>query len=381
MKQTLEYLAIVALATLLLGAAGCGKKEAPSAGTESKSAPAAGPRSVEIPAAQKQFLTIEAASALQGGDALVLPGRVAFRSQAQSAVGAPVPGRVAAVLVRPGELVKAGAPLLAIDSADAAAGRSALDQATTRFSSAENMFKRQVEMVEKGVGLEIDRQEAEARLKEARAEHERARYAAGLIGSGQGNRYTVRAPADGVVMAIRVSVGASVAPGGDPLMELGDPNRLQVVAQVPEGEMHRVTIGQEAEVELPALALRVAARAESFSPRVDPESRRAQLYLSLAKPAGGTADPVGLRAGMLAQVKLRVAGEDGLSVPIAAVLIKDGKRRVVYVERPDGTFEARDVQTGRNRDGRVVILQGLKAGERIVVRGGLLLDTQAEQLL
>jgi cobalt-zinc-cadmium efflux system membrane fusion protein len=381
MKQTLEYLAIVALAALLLGAAGCGKKEAPSAGTEAKSAPAAGPRSVEIPAAQKQFLSIEAASALQGSDVLVLPGRVAFRSQAQSAVGAPVPGRVAAVLVRPGELVKAGAPLLAIDSADAAAGRSALDQATTRLSSAENMFKRQVEMVEKGVGLEIDRQEAEARLKEARAEHERARYAAGLIGSGQGNRYTVRAPADGVVMAIRVSVGASVAPGGDPLIELGDPNRLQVVAQVPEGEMHRVTIGQEAEVELPALALRVAARAESFSPRVDPESRRAQLYLSLAKPAGGTADPVGLRAGMLAQVKLRVAGEDGLSVPIAAVLIKDGKRRVVYVERPDGTFEARDVQTGRNRDGRVMILQGLQAGERIVVRGGLLLDTQAEQLL
>lgn len=381
MKQTLEYVAITAVASLLLVAAGCGKKEAPSAGTESKSAAAAGPRSVEIPAAQKQFLTIEAASALLGGDVLVLPGRVAFRSQAQSAVGAPVPGRVAAVLVRPGELVKAGAPLLAIDSADAAAGRSALDQATTRLSSAENLFKRQVEMVEKGVGLEIDRQEAEARLKEARAEHERARNAAGLIGSGQGNRYTVRAPADGVVMAIRVSAGASVAPGGDPLMELGDPNRLQVVAQVPEGEMHRVTIGQEAEVELPALALRVASRTESFSPRVDPESRRAQLYLSLAKPTGGTSDPVGLRAGMLAQVKLRVAGEDGLSVPIAAVLIKDGKRRVVYVERPDGTFEARDVQTGRNRDGRVVILQGLKAGERIVVRGGLLLDTQAEQLL
>lgn len=88
-----------------------------------------------------------------------------------------------------------------------------------------------------------------------------------------------------------------------------------------------------------------------------------------------------MRAGMLAQVFLRVAGEQGLSVPVAAVLIKDGKRRVVYVERSDGTFEARDVQTGRNSDGRVVILQGLKAGERIVVRGGLLLDTQAEQLL
>jgi cobalt-zinc-cadmium efflux system membrane fusion protein len=286
-----------------------------------------------------------------------------------------MPGRVAAVLVRAGEVVRAGTPLLTIDSADAAAGRAALDQATTRLASAENMFKRQVEMVQKGVGLEIDRQEAEARLKEARAEQERARHAAGLIGSGQGNRITVRAPSDGVVITIRAAVGASVAPGGDPLLELGDPSRLQVVAQVPEGELRRVAVGQEAEVELPALAMRVAAKVENFSPRVDPDSRRTQLYLALAKRTEG------LRAGMLAQVNLKVTAEEGLSVPTAAVLIKDGKRRVVYVERPDGTFEVRDVQTGQNRDGRVVILQGLKAGERIVVQGTLLLDTQAEQLL
>ncbi len=375
MKQTLEYLAIVAAAVLLLVVSACGKNEASLAETQRKNSAAAGARTIEVPAAQKQFLAIEAAGTAQGGDLLVLPGRVAFRAQAQFAVGAPVAGRVAAVLVRPGERVRSGAPLLAIDSAEAAAGRAALDQAATRLASAENLYKRQVEMVEKGVGLEIERQEAEARLREARAEHERARNAAGMIGTGQGNRYTVRAPADGVVMAIRAAVGASVAPGGEALLELGDPNRLQVVAQVPEGELRRVAVGQDAEVDLPALAARVSARIESFSPRVDPESRRAQLYLALARGEEG------LRAGMLAQVRLRVTGDDGLSVPIAAVLIKDGKRRVVYVERPDGTFEARDVQTGRNRDGRVQILQGLRAGERIVVRGGLLLDTQAEQLL
>jgi cobalt-zinc-cadmium efflux system membrane fusion protein len=375
MKQSLVFLAFTALAVLLLGAMGCNNKETPIAAAESKAPPDGGARSVQVPAAQKQFLTIEAAGAVQTGDVLALPGRVAFRPQAQSAVGAAMAGRVAAVLVRAGEVVKAGTPLLTIDSADAAAGRAALDQATTRLASAENLFKRQLEMVEKGVGLEVERQEAEARLKEARAEHERARYAAGLIGSGQGIRFTVRAPSDGVVMAIRVAVGATVAPGGEALLELGDPTRLQVVAQVPEGELRRVAVGQEAEVELPALAVRVAARVENFSPRVDPESRRTQLYLALAKRTDG------LRAGMMAQVILRVAAEEALSVPAAAVLIKDGKRRVVYVERPDGRFEARDVQTGRNREGRVVILQGIKSGERIVVRGALLLDTQAEQLL
>ena len=375
MKQPSVFLAFTATAAFLLSAAGCDKKEVTAATAESKASSNGGARSVQVPAVQKQFLTIEAAGSEQNGDVLALPGRVAFRAQAQSAVGAAIAGRVAAVLVRAGEAVKAGTPLLAIDSADAAAGRAALDQAATRLASAENMFKRQVEMVEKGVGLEIDRQEAEARLKEARAEHERARHAAGLIGSGQGIRFTVRAPSDGVVMAIRVAVGATVVPGGDALLEIGDPTRLLVVAQVPEGELRRVAVGQEAEIELPALASRVAAKVENFSPRVDPESRRAQLYLVLAKKTEN------LRAGMLAQVNLRIAGEQGLSVPAAAVLIKDGKRRVVYVERPDGTFEARDVQTGRNLNGRVAILQGLKAGERIVVRGALLLDNQAEQLL
>ena len=375
MKQTIVFLAFPAMAAALLAISGCDKKATPAADAESKAAVKGGAKGLQVPAAQKQFLTVEEAGAAQGGELLALPGRVAFRPQAQFAMGAPMSGRVAAVLVRVGEIVKAGAPLLAIDSADAAAGRASLDQAATRLASAENMFKRQVEMVQKGVGLEIDRQEAEAKLKEARAEHDRARHAAGMVGGGQGNRFTVRAPADGVVTAVRAAVGASVAPGGDPLVELGDPTRLQVVALVPEGELRRVAVGQEAEVELPALSLRVAAKVENFSPRVDPESRRAQLYLALGEKTEN------LRAGMLAQVKLRVIGEEGLSVPVAAVLIKDGKRRVVYVERPDGGFEARDVQTGRNRDGRVVILKGLNAGERIVVRGALLLDTQAEQLL
>ena len=55
-------------------------------------------------------------------------------------------------------------------------------------------------------------------------------------------------------MAIRVGVGATVVPGGDALLELGDPTRLLVVAQVPEGELRRVAVGQDAEIELPALS-------------------------------------------------------------------------------------------------------------------------------
>ncbi len=370
-----RFIVCVAFSVLSMLVAGCEKRSAPDATLKSGAAPGVSAKSVPVSAAQKQFLTIEAVGASQTIDVLVLPGRVVFRPQAHSAVGATVAGRVVAQLVRAGEVVKAGAPLLTIDSADAAVTRAMLDQASTRLAATENIYRRNIEMVERGVGLESERQEAEARLKEARTEHERARQTVALIGTGEGGRVTVRAPTNGVVMSIRVAVGATVAPGGEALLELGDPSLLQVVALVAESDLSRVAMGQEAEVELPGLAARVTARVENFSPRVDLESRRTQVYLTLAKRV------VGLQAGMMAQIALRVGTDAAIALPVSAVLIKDGMRRVVYVEKPDGTFEARDVQTGRNRDGRVVILQGLTAGERVVVRGALLLDTQAELLL
>lgn len=370
-----RFFLIVLSAGLLQGVLGCGGSESPAAVAGARAPAAGGARAIPIPEAQKQFLTIEAVGASRAGDLLSLPGRVTFRPQAQSAVGAPVAGRVVAVLVRAGEGVKAGAPLLAIESAEAAAARASLDQAATRLVVAESAFRRHAEMLDKGVGLAFEKQEAEGRLKEARGENERARAAAALLGAGQGARVSVRAPVDGVVMAIRVGAGASVVPGGEPLIELGDPKQLLVVAQAPEGDLGRISAGQEAQVDIPALAARLTARVENFSPRVDPESRRTQVYLALA------GRPEGLRSGMMAQVVLRVGVEESISLPATAVLIKEGKRRVVYVERADGGFEARDVETGRVRDGRVVILKGLKSGEKVVMRGALLLDAQAEQLL
>lgn len=361
---------IVVLAAAL---AACGDRDQPAAAAK----PAAERRAseIELSAARRQFLTVEPVAASATHDVLALPGRVTFSPQAQSAVGATAAGRVSRLLARDGEVVKAGTPLLVIESADAAATRATLEQAATRLATAQAVQRRNVEMLERGVGLESERQEAEARLREARTEYDRARQAVALIGGGAGSEVTVRAPSNGVVMAIRVAVGATVAPGGEALLELGDPSRLLVVAEVAESDLGRIALGQEAEVELPALAARTAAKVESINPRVDPETRRASVYLVLAKRVDG------LRAGMLAQVGLRVRGLEAISVPVTAVLIKDGKRRVVYVERPDGRFEAREVSIGPNRDGQVVILRGLVAGERVVVRGALLLDTQAEQLL
>jgi cobalt-zinc-cadmium efflux system membrane fusion protein len=84
---------------------------------------------------------------------------------------------------------------------------------------------------------------------------------------------------------------------------------------------------------------------------------------------------------MYARVAIQPRQQDHVLLPAAAVLIKDGKRTVVYVETAEGVYEQRPVVVGESADGQVPVLEGIQPGERIVVRGALLLDGQAEQLL
>jgi cobalt-zinc-cadmium efflux system membrane fusion protein len=354
---------------VLLIAAGC--REAPVAKIP---VPARDRQATTLTPEQIGFLRIEEVGG--GGDApsAAVPGRVAYRPQALSSVGAPFSGRITSVSVRPGERVKAGAPLVVLQSADASAARSHLEQATARASAAEDQLRRQVEMMARGVGLEVERVEAEARAREARAELERTRRAVALAGGGQGSEVILRAPAAGVVVSVRASAGAIAEPGGDPLVELADPARVWVVAEVPEPEVARIASSQRVQVRVPAIDAVLDGAVDGIGSAVDAASRRLPVYIALKAP------PPGLTPGMLTEVRF-AGSRDGLSVPVSAVLIKDGHRRVVYLQRTDGKFEVREVRTGRSSGGRVAILEGLTAGERIVVKGALLLDGEAELLL
>ena len=138
---------IVAIAGVLLAAC---ENTPDSRGVQKNEAKReAAPELTRLSDAQKQFLTIEVVQAAESGDVLALPGRVVFGPRAQSAIGASAAGRVAAVLVRAGEKVRSGQPLLRIESADAAAARAALEQAGTRLASADALFRRNLTMMEK----------------------------------------------------------------------------------------------------------------------------------------------------------------------------------------------------------------------------------------
>ena len=108
---------------------------------------------------------------------------------------------------------------------------------------------------------------------------------------------------------------------------------------------------------------------------LDKESRRASVVVALDQQ-----NPE-LRSGMLARVGVQVSTAHEMLIPVTAVLIKDESRSVVYVQHENNVFEARTVTLGRPSRGMVPVISGLKTGEKIVVRGGLLLDGAAAQML
>jgi cobalt-zinc-cadmium efflux system membrane fusion protein len=356
-------------AALVLSLAGCGERAALQ-----QPKPARDRTVTALTEAQLAFIKVEPVGGGGAGYSDTVPARVGFRPQALSSLGAPFSGRIMSVQVRPGEPVRAGTPLVVLQSADASAARAQLEQALARAAAAEDQLRRQNEMMARGVGLEVERVEAQTRASEARAELERAKRTLALAGGGQGSEVILRAPVAGIVVSVRATVGAMADPAGEPLVELADPARVWVVAEVPERDAAQVAPGQRATVRIPAVDARIDGTVDGIGSAVDAVTRRLPVYIALGRPVRG------LTAGMLAEVRF-TANRDTLSVPVSAVLIKDGQRRIVYVQRDDGRFEARAVRTGRTSGGRVAILEGLRPGERIVVKGALLLDGEAELLL
>jgi cobalt-zinc-cadmium efflux system membrane fusion protein len=303
-----------------------------------------------------------------------IPARVSLQTSAHVNVGAIVEGRVEQVLVRPGDLVASGAPLLKIHSAGGGQARAEALQAVARLEAAEDNLRRFTNMFAKGIATQVELIEAETRAREARIDVERTKGATSLLGDGNGVQFFVTAPTNGVILAINAVNGAALQPGAD-LVEIGDPSRVWIEAEVSEDDAGQINFGQAAMIELPRTAKTINAKVETVGARVDPVTRRRTVYLAPQEDSAKLLTP-----GMLVDARLADSADQPL-LPTEAVLIKEGERRIVYVQNADGKLYPRDVLVSSASEGRVRVLQGLSLGERVVVKGALLVDARSEQLL
>ena len=104
---------------------------------------------------------------------------------------------------------------------------------------------------------------------------------------------------------------------------------------------------------------------------MDPVTRTMKIRLELANPQ------MRLKPDMFVDVSIDIAGPPRLSVPAEAV-IDAGATKTVFIDKGDGYFEPREVVTGERSSSRVEIVKGLKAGERIVVSGTFLLNSETQ---
>lgn len=183
----------------------------------------------------------------------------------------------------------------------------------------------------------------------------------------------VTAPADGIILVRNVSLGQRFEKGTE-LYRIADISRVWVLADVYQNEAEAFVPGTVARVNLPQQKKTYQAKVSKVLPVFDPTTRTLKVRLETENPG------FVLRPDMFVDVELPVAYPEAIVVPADAVL-DSGLRKTVFVLRGDGTFEPREVKAGRHLGSQVEIIEGLIAGERIVISGNFLVDSESKLAL
>jgi RND family efflux transporter MFP subunit len=182
---------------------------------------------------------------------------------------------------------------------------------------------------------------------------------------------TLRSPAAGVVIEKPALRGMRFM-AGEPLFQISDLSSLWLLAEVFEQDLGLVRPGQSAKIEVNAYPGRTFnGKVSFFYPTINAETRTGRVRIELANPSGL------LKPAMYATVELAAGPRNRvLAVPSSAVL-DSGMRRMVIVRVDEGRFDPREVKTGARTDEYIQILEGVKAGEEVVVSANFLLDAES----
>lgn len=250
-----------------------------------------------------------------------------------------------------GQQVKAGAVLAELENVEAlaevAAARATLAESEAQFRRLSELFKT------KAV--------AESQLNEITARRD-ADHAAAAAADARLAHTVVRAPFDGQLGLRRVSPGSLVGPATI-ITTLDDTRNIKLDFDVPEVYLARLEVGLEVTAHSAAYKDAVfRGQVVSVDTRVDPVSRTIKVRALLDNESGL------LRAGMFLTVTLFKQDIESLMVPEEAI-VPERSQQFVWVVDEAGIAEFRAVRTGRRRPGEVEILDGLRAGERVIVEG------------
>src|SRR5882762_1240404 len=304
---------------------------------------------------------------------LILPAVVEADPARTVKVLPPVTGRVTDLKVQLGERVVQGQELAVIDSGDLAQAYSDIEKARSVLTLTKKALDRQLGLEKAGGAAIKDREQAQNDYDQAVAELERAQSRLRAIGvpadqKEQSRLLTLKAPIAGSVIDLQAAQGAFLNDSTAAIMTIANLATVWVTANVPEKDTALVTKGQEVDVVFSAYPGEVfAGKVLFFSDVLDPDTRRTKIRIAFDNPA------MKLKPNMFADATFLAPRQTMQVVPTQALVLKEETDRV-FVEVAPWTFEARPVEVGFQQGDQAVVEHGLKAGERIVVKGGVLLN-------
>ena len=182
--------------------------------------------------------------------------------------------------------------------------------------------------------------------------------------------FSLNSPIDGIVVERNATVGASVGTDAN-VFKIIDLSQVWIDANVFEKDLQRVKTGQEVKLTVPAFPQTTfTGRVIFVDSVVDPDTRTVKVRTEVANPDGR------LKPDMFANVQIVTdVNRAAISIPQSAVLNDEGKS-IVFVAEGDG-YKKRQVQPGIQNNDRVEIVDGLNAGDKVVVKGNYLLLEQS----
>lgn len=324
--------------------------------------------------AQIAVKAVESSAASATGEGLDVPGQVELDPRRVSLVSPRTGGRIERLSAAEGDRVGSGEVVAHLYSAEYLTAQADLAQAERRAGV--------LARTPDESGARALAQAARRRLRlMGVTDAEIQRLAAGGEPSAT---LALRAPIAGSIMEAHVLPGAAVEAGA-PVFTVADLSVVDVVADVPEAALPTVRVGQQATIGIAAYpTMRFAGDVERLRDALDPETRTVRAVIHVANPART------LRPGMFASVRLQVSAREALgttgtvlTIPESAI-VTDGERRFVFVETGPRTFERREVKIAplapigstATASASVAVLDGLRIGERVVVRGAFTLKSE-----
>jgi cobalt-zinc-cadmium efflux system membrane fusion protein len=376
MRTRIAVITYLAAALIIGVTAGCSQEK--TAKASSKNADDQ-PRLFSVPPNQMSHIQIVTVQPSSMERVLRLPGTVAYNAFTTTPVISQVSGPVGRIVVVPGQIVKAGQPMLYVSSPDFAQLRSNYIKASDAHALAHKNYARAQDLYAHHAIAERDLQAAESAEVQAQADLEAAEQSLRIVGitrpsdmvKATSPEVSVAAPISGEVVERLVSPGQLLQGGNTQCFTISDMRTVWVMVNVYQQDLANVRIGDAAKIQTDAYPDVFTGKISYVGAALDPNTRTLQARVVTANPHEE------LKKDMYVNVLLHAGTiQNALVLPDSAVLRNNDNEPFVYVDEGNNKFGERLVKIGPSGDGKTQILSGIKPGDRVIADGSLFLQFQ-----